>query len=57
MFHTLFGCCILFILSFTISPRIHSQKHSVFKRQAQRECCLQLFVFLKAKESLTITQF
>ena len=21
MFHTLFGCCILFILSFTISPR------------------------------------
>ena len=57
MFHTLFGCCILFILSFTISPCIHSQKHSVFKRQAQRECCLQLFVFLKAKESLTITQF
>ena len=57
MFHTLFGCCILFILSFTISPCIHSQKHSVFKRQAQRECYLQLFVFLKAKESLTITQF
>ena len=49
MFHTLFGCCILFILSFTISPRIHSQKHSVFKRQPQEGVLSTALCFPKGK--------